>query len=91
MTSTSTDPAKLKVHISDPENVHFEGEAVAFSAINQVGPFDVLPTHENFISMVKDKVVVHISKGEKKEIPIQSGVVKVRENQVFVLLGVETV
>jgi F0F1-type ATP synthase epsilon subunit len=83
-------PRILKVHISSPDKVYYDGEAEALTAINDQGPFDVLPFHENFISIVYDKVTIHkhIEK-EKVDFPIESGVMKIEKNNVSILTGFE--
>ncbi len=66
------------ISIVNGEGVVFEGEAKALSSYNEGGIFDVLPMHANFISIIKQAVVVHHHSGEKKEIKI--GIVLFRIN-----------
>jgi F0F1-type ATP synthase epsilon subunit len=85
-------PRILKVNVSSPDKVFYDGEAEAVSVVNDKGPFDVLPYHENFISIVYDKVTVHKKiGGEKVEFPIESGVLKIEKNIVTVLTGFDIV
>lgn len=78
------------VHISTPEKLLYEGSAQALSSVNDKGKFDILPMHENFISLIKDKIIVHkVIGGEKLEFPIEKGVMKVQKNKVFILTGFE--
>jgi F0F1-type ATP synthase epsilon subunit len=90
MPQSPTDQAgdKLAVLVRSRDGVLFEGEAYAVTAINAKGLFDVLPRHSNFISFVRDKVVVTKLDRTKEEFPIQSGVMKVAGNDVAVYLGV---
>jgi F0F1-type ATP synthase epsilon subunit len=84
-------PRILNVNVSSPDKVFYDGEAEAVSVINDQGQFDVLPYHENFISIIYDKVTVHKKiNGEKVEIPIESGVLKIEKNIVSVLVGFDT-
>ena len=79
MTST------IHVTIKNRENTLFDGQVTAVSSFNDLGIFDVLPRHENFISLIKDKIILH--KNEKqKEFKIGQGVLKVRENNVNIYL-----
>ena len=81
----------LSVFVVTPEQVVYEGEAEAISSVNNKGPFDILPMHEHFISLVKEKVIVHKKiNGEKKEIPIKSGIMKNQDNRINVFLGFES-
>jgi F0F1-type ATP synthase epsilon subunit len=78
----------LNVHFSSPDVIYFEGEAEAVTTVNDKGEFDVLPFHENFIAIVKEKVIIHIKRGgEKKEFPLDAGVLKVEKNKVSILTG----
>jgi F0F1-type ATP synthase epsilon subunit len=38
--------------------VQYEGQADSVSAVNQVGPFDILEEHEWFVSQIDGEVVV---------------------------------
>lgn len=78
----------LSVHITTPEAVVFEGEVKALSSFNENGLFDILPMHENFISMIREKVVVYPLSGEKQEVEIEKGVLKVIANEVHIFLGI---
>jgi len=56
---------ELSVKIISPEEVMWEGRANAVSSENSQGPFDVLPEHANFITLIKSKpIVVHRSDGD---------------------------
>lgn len=47
----------LHVRISNPDKILWEGEADWVSSVNSVGPFDILPLHSNFITVVRDQPV----------------------------------
>lgn len=79
----------LTVKVKNPEATLYEGEAYAITSINDKGIFDVLPQHENFICMIKNKVVIHLSEGYKKEYQIEKGVLKASENTISIFLGFE--
>lgn len=79
---------KLHVNIKDRSSVLFDGEADAVSTYNDLGLFDVLPMHQNFITLIKNKVVVHSDGIPKKVIKLDSGLLKSRGNKVNIYLGV---
>lgn len=62
-------------------------EVFAITSRNLKGPFDVLPEHENFISIIRDKVIVHKTRKDSEEIKIDTGIIKVNDNLVNVFLG----
>lgn len=84
----SINPKLLILHIRNHEKVIFEGEATSVSSINESGPFDILGLHENFICIIKDKLSYRQNK-QNVEIKIDSGVMKVNRNKVYIYLGVE--
>ena len=75
---------QLQVRITSPEKVIWEGQAKSVSSVNLDGPFDILPEHANFISIVeKNPLIVRVGR-EKKEFDLEKYVVYVHDNQVFV-------
>ena len=80
---------RLLAVIRDRSTMLFRGYVEAVSSLNDKGPFDVLPRHENFISLIKDFVIMHLSGGQEKRIEIGSGgVLKVKDNNVEIYLGI---
>lgn len=79
---------KLLVIIRDRNNLLFQGPVDTISSFNDKGPFDILPEHENFISLINKAVIIHLPGKQEKRIEVESGVLKVRENNVEVYLGI---
>jgi len=83
---------KISVEIKNSEAVVFSGEAKSLSSINESGPFDVLPYHANFFSIIKEKIMIIDRNNKKTEITIKdNGIIRVMENKVSIFLGVETI
>lgn len=82
---------KDSVHIviKDRERQVFEGDVKSISSVNKKGPFDVLPVHANFITIIRQKLTLHKLDGTNQEMYLDNGVMKVRENQIEVYLGVK--
>lgn len=78
----------LQVTVKSPEKIYFQGEATAVSSINKEGPFDVLSYHTNFISIIKETLVIHQLNNVPITIPIDAGIMKVWENTVHIFLGI---
>lgn len=78
----------LKVTIKHKDNTFSEEEVKAISSVNEKGPFDLLPMHENFISIIKDKVILHKTGGGSKQIDLERGVLKIFKNEVHIFLGI---
>ena len=84
----SLDQKELHIHVRNPENVLFEGYVNAVSSYNEKGPFDVLPLHESFISLIKKYLKIYQRNGQIKEIKVDTGVLKVFKNKIEVYLGI---
>jgi hypothetical protein len=76
------------VKVYSPFRVYFDGEALSVSAENGTGPFDVLPGHKNFLSLLKPcKLVVRTKRGQEA-MRIDRAVMHVKNNEVTVFLDV---
>lgn len=84
------DSNKLNLTIKTREKVVFEGDVKALTSFNQVGPFDVLPEHANFISLIEKSLIIHNANGTKREIKFDIALLRVVENKVEIFLGIKT-
>lgn len=78
----------LDVVVTGSQQTMFLGRARSVSSINRVGPFDVLPQHENFISLIFGRVTVVDESGKKQEFVCEHGLLEVSGNRVQVLVGI---
>lgn len=79
---------RLSVIARAPFTVYYEGEADAVSASNPVGPFDVLPGHADFFSVLEPGQVI-IDTGDDKPITfdINAGIITARSNEVHLFVN----
>lgn len=79
----------MLVKVYSPFRDYYDGRAFSVSAINKTGPFDILPKHHNFISLLSpcDLVIRTVEKGEQKVV-ISGGVMHVKADEVSVFLDV---
>jgi F0F1-type ATP synthase epsilon subunit len=77
----------ITVVVRNKDKILFSGQAYAVTAINEKGPFDVLAEHENFISLIKDKIIVHKTPKEQLEIQIANGIVRVYKDKVYIYVN----
>ena len=83
------DATSIYVKVYSPYQTFYDGQAVSVSAENDTGPFDILPRHHNFMTLVNTgEVIIRISKDEEKKIRIARGVMHVRSNKVTLFLDV---
>jgi F-type H+-transporting ATPase subunit epsilon len=79
----------FKVSIRSPEKTLWEGSAVAVSAKNTEGPFDILASHANFVTMLKSEpVAISLPDGTKKEFTSDSSVLAVQGGEVHIYTDV---
>lgn len=82
------DGKNMHVKVYAPFKVYYDGMAESISAVNDTGPFDILPKHHNFMTLLNPcDVVVRIGEREEK-VSIQRGVMHVRADRVIVFLDV---
>lgn len=79
---------KIQVKVRKREGMVFEGEAYAVSSTNEIGPFDILFNHANFVAKIKDKLTIHQTETSKKDIDITTGIISAKENLVEIFLGI---
>lgn len=78
----------IRVRAQSREAVTFEGDAVAITSVNDKGKFDVLPNHANFISIIKDYVIIKKKDGQDQKIELRGPtVLRVWKDKVDIYLG----
>ena len=82
-----TRPNDLSVTVENREKMLYQGPAWAISSTNVRGNFDILPNHSNFITLIKNQVVVHTEQGEQK-FSFKDGALWITDNVVKVCLSI---
>lgn len=83
------DGTKLHIKLFSPYKVFFDDDAKSISAENDTGPFDVLPRHHNFITLLNTcEVIINSLEGKEKRIRISKAVMHVRHNTITIFLDV---
>lgn len=79
----------MRVKLYSPFRDYYDGQAFSVSAENATGPFDILPKHHNFISLLNpcDLVIRTVTKGEQI-VRISGGIMHVKADRVIVFLDV---
>lgn len=88
--AAAIDPKKavMDVKVYAPFKVYFEGKAHSVSAVNETGPFDVLPRHRNFLTMLLPCDLVVKTPYDTQTINIARGLMHVKADAVTVFLEV---
>lgn len=81
----------MHVKVYSPFKVYFEDDAYSISGVNATGPFDVLPRHHHFMTLLSPcELVVKTANSQMPEqrIRISGGLMHVKTDQVTVFLDV---
>lgn len=76
----------FQVKITTPDEVAWEGKAVSVSSQNSTGPFDLLPGHANFVTLInKDApIVVRDEENKERSYTYTTAIISVRDGVVTV-------
>ena len=79
----------MKVKIYAPFKVYYDNQAESVTAVNRVGPFDVLEGHHNFISLLEPGNITVRAPGQSDfTMHVSRGVIHVKKDEVKVFLDV---
>lgn len=90
-TETPAKPKVETIHIKiySPFKTYFDDEALSISAENDTGPFDVLPQHHRFMTLLNPcDLLVRLTDKKEQKIRITRGIMHVRKDNVTVFLDV---
>lgn len=79
---------RFTVKIFSPFQTYYQGEAISLSAANRTGPFDILPGHINFFSLITSGTVTVNTGFQQLEFEIGRGVVRVDRDDVTLFADV---
>lgn len=83
------DAQSMAVKVYAPFKVYFDGPALSVSAVNDTGPFDILPRHKNFMCLLKPGELRVRSAGKDDfTMPVNQAVMHVKADKVTVFLDV---
>lgn len=78
---------KLFLKILSKEAIVYEGVISSLSSMNEVGKFDVLERHTNFVTVVEREIVAREPGGGTRSFPLsEAALMSVRNGQIHVFL-----
>lgn len=83
--------SQFSLKVMGREGIVYQGKVAALSSFNENGKFDILEKHANFISLIKNILIIHELSGKVREIKIGSGLLRTKQDKVEVYLGIEQV
>ncbi|HEX7484215.1 MAG TPA: hypothetical protein VF281_03620 [Candidatus Saccharimonadales bacterium] len=78
----------IAIKVYAPFKVYYEGNGYSVSAVNETGPFDVLPGHHNFLCMLSPCNLVIQTPDGQKDIKITRALMHVKADSVVVFMDV---
>jgi F0F1-type ATP synthase epsilon subunit len=81
----------MRIKVYSPFKVYYDDESYSITAVNATGPFDILPHHHNFMTLVEPCVlIVRPVEGANPEqkIRISGGLMHVKADKVTVFLDI---
>lgn len=82
-----TEPT-MHVKVYSPFKVYFDEAGYSLTALNATGPFDILPKHHNFMTLLSScELIIRGLRGTQK-IRISGGLMHVKADEITVFLDV---
>jgi len=81
---------QLTVEVFSPTKLIFTGSALIVSSNNATGKFDILPQHANFVSLIKDYLIIRTNTDDSQQIDLDTGVLHCENNAVKVFVNIST-
>jgi F0F1-type ATP synthase epsilon subunit len=79
----------MHIKVYSPFHTYFDEQATSISALNDTGPFDILPGHRNFMTLVSAcELTIRTPSGGEQKIKIARAVMHVKADEVRVFLDV---
>lgn len=85
---TDSKKPTMAVKVYAPFKIYFEGEAYSVSAVNDVGPFDILPHHRNFLCMLVPCTLAIETPEDRQTFKISRALMHVKADRVVVFVDV---
>lgn len=85
----TSDKAGMRVRVHSPFHEYYSGLVFSLSGENTTGPFDILPHHHSFISLLLPcELVLRTVKDGEQRIRISGGILHVKADEAVVFLDV---
>ena len=78
----------MQAKVYSPFKTYYEGETFSVSAENKTGPFDILPGHHNFITLLQPCTLVLRKHNGDENIQISGGIMHVKADELTVFLDI---
>lgn len=88
-TKPVTSAPTMHIKVYSPFKTYFDEDAFSISAMNATGPFDILPRHHNFLTLLgTGEMMIRPVRGIEQKIRISGGLMHVKADRVTVFLDI---
>jgi F-type H+-transporting ATPase subunit beta len=87
MTKNDYENTKLYVIVRSKDGVLFSDDVFSVTSKNEKGVFDILPYHENFISLISDFIITDKNTSDERRFNIEKGILYMIENKINIYVG----
>jgi F0F1-type ATP synthase epsilon subunit len=79
----------MRIKVYSPFKTYFDADGYSISAVNATGPFDILPHHHNFLTLLSSgEMMIQAVRGGEQRIRISGGLMHVKADKVTVFLDI---
>ena len=80
----------MTIKVYSPFKVYYDEESYSISGVNATGPFDVLPHHHNFMTLLSpcELNIRPVNGREEQKVRISGGLMHVKADRVTVFLDI---
>lgn len=72
--------------VRSQDQIIFQGSIKSLTSLNDKGVFDVLPEHTNFISLIKDYIIIHHKQEKDQIINLKKAILHIYDNKIYVYI-----
>ncbi len=87
MSNETSQQPKLTVEVISPNQILFQGQADSISSHNSDGPFDILPLHSHFISLIQKNINIKVG-AITRTFPIAQAILRCFNDEVKIYIGI---
>ena len=80
---------RLFLKVITRKGTSFDAEIDSLTGHNDKGDFDVLRQHSQFISLIKNKLIVRLLDRKVQEIPVDNAIMRVKGENIEVFIGIK--
>lgn len=79
----------LDVTVLNTNKLLFSKKAKSVSSTNEKGRFDILPNHQDFISLINDFIEIRDLSAQKTLFKIKTAVLYLKDNRLIIFIGID--